>query len=101
MSLRRARAIQRRILFLNKKDLFEEKLKVHPLSKYMTDYTGPNEMEPAIEYFKQKFLQKRKDKDKQIYSHATCATDTGNVRFVFDSVVSIILEENMRASGLA
>ena len=39
-------------------------------------------------------------KEKSIYSHATCATDTSNVRFVFDSVVSIILEENMKRSGL-
>ena len=39
-------------------------------------------------------------KDKRVYVHATCATDTSNVRFVFDSVVSIILEDNMKASGL-
>lgn len=41
------------------------------------------------------------DKTKSVYTHATCATDTGNVKFVFGAVVTIILEENMKASGLA
>ena len=89
------------ILFLNKKDLFERKLAKQPLSKFMTDYTGPNEFGPASEYLKRKFMDKNKNRNKQIYAHATCATDTSNVKFVFDSVVSIILEENMKASGLA
>ena len=53
----------------------------------------------ACKFFKDKFMEKNK-KEKSIYSHATCATDTSNVRFVFDSVVSIILEENMKRSGL-
>jgi len=89
------------ILFLNKKDLFEIKLAKQSLSKFMKDYTGANEFGPASEYLKKKFLDRCKNKEKPIYSHATCATDTSNVRFVFDSVVSIILEENMKASGLA
>jgi GTPase SAR1 family protein len=89
------------ILFLNKKDLFEMKLSKNSLSKFMTDYTGPDEFGPASEFLKKKFLERCKNKEKQIYSHATCATDTSNVKFVFDSVVSIILEENMKASGLA
>jgi len=88
------------ILFLNKQDLFTEKLATQPLSKYMTDYVGLNEFEPAVDFIKGKFLDRRKDPDKRVYVHATCATDTSNVRFVFDSVVSIILEDNMKASGL-
>ena len=89
------------ILFLNKKDLFEAKLAKQPLAKFMKGYDGPNEPGPASEYIKQLFIGRSKNKDKQIYTHVTCATDTSNVRFVFDSVVSIILEESMKASGLA
>merc|ERR1712008_112426 len=85
---------------LNKQDLFTEKLATQPLSKYMTDYVGLNEFEPAVDFIKGKFLDRRKDPDKRVYVHATCAMDTSNVRFVFDSVVSIILEDNMKASGL-
>eukprot|EP00320_Phaeocystis_rex_P019230 CAMPEP_0119059598 /NCGR_PEP_ID=MMETSP1178-20130426/3704_1 /TAXON_ID=33656 /ORGANISM="unid sp, Strain CCMP2000" /LENGTH=354 /DNA_ID=CAMNT_0007040641 /DNA_START=54 /DNA_END=1118 /DNA_ORIENTATION=- len=88
------------ILFLNKQDLFIQKLATQPLSKYMEDYKGLNEFEPAVDFIKGKFLDRRKDTEKRVYVHATCATDTSNVRFVFDSVVSIILEDNMKASGL-
>ena len=45
--------------------------------------------------------KKKKDVDKTIFTHITCATDTGNVKFVFNAVVAIILEENLKASGLA
>jgi hypothetical protein len=66
----------------------------------MSDYNGLDEFEPAVDFIKRKFLDRRKDPEKRVYVHVTCATDTSNVRFVFDSVVSIILEENMKASGL-
>ena len=61
-------------------DLFTEKLATQPLSKYMTDYVGLNEFEPAVDFIKGKFLDRRKDPDKRVYVHATCATDTSNVR---------------------
>ena len=70
------------------------------LCRYMSDYNGLDEFEPAVDFIKRKFLDRRKDPEKRVYVHVTCATDTSNVRFVFDSVVSIILEENMKASGL-
>ena len=34
-------------------------------------------------------------------THITCATDTSNVKFVFNAVLAMILEENLKASGLA
>ena len=30
------------------------------------------------------------------YAHVTTATDTNNVKFVFNAIVSIVLEENIR-----
>ena len=101
------------ILFLNKKDLFEKKLKlIAEMGKTMADfcsaengfadpYTGGNDFDQCIAYWKKQFESQPNNKNKNIYTHATCATDTSNVKFVFDSVVSIILEENMKASGLA
>jgi len=101
------------ILFLNKKDLFEIKLgkikaKGMEMKDYCTEekgfaepYTGPNEYEPCVAFWKTIFLKQPQDKSKNVFTHATCATDTSNVKFVFNSVVSIILEENMKASGLA
>jgi len=89
------------ILFLNKKDLFEMKLKKAKLSAHFSDYNGDDlNFDQAAAFFKDKFLEKCKNKDKSIYPHITCATDTKNVSFVFNAVIGIILEIQMKGSGL-
>ncbi|TMS37404.1 hypothetical protein L596_004341 [Steinernema carpocapsae] len=90
------------ILFLNKKDLFEEKIRKSPLTTCFPEYTGSNTYEEAAAYIQMQFenLNKRKDGQKEIYSHFTCATDTNNIRFVFDAVTDIIIKENLRQCGL-
>jgi len=94
------------ILFLNKKDLFEMKLAKKPLKKFYkpaedSSITDDQDLGQCGEYFKKLFLAKNKNSEKSIFSHITCATDTGNVKFVFNAVVAIILENNLKASGLA
>ncbi|KAM6295181.1 guanine nucleotide-binding protein G(t) subunit alpha-2 [Aegotheles albertisi] len=89
------------ILFLNKKDLFEEKIKKVHLSICFPDYDGPNTFEDAGNYIKTQFLDLNLRKDvKEIYSHMTCATDTQNVKFVFDAVTDVIIKENLKDCGL-
>ncbi|KAH8364267.1 G protein alpha i subunit [Drosophila suzukii] len=89
------------ILFLNKKDLFEEKIKRSPLTICFPEYTGTNTFEEAANYIRMKFenLNKRKDQ-KEIYTHLTCATDTNNVKFVFDAVTDVIIKNNLKQIGL-
>uniref|UniRef100_F6RY09 G protein subunit alpha transducin 2 n=1 Tax=Ornithorhynchus anatinus TaxID=9258 RepID=F6RY09_ORNAN len=89
------------VLFLNKKDLFEEKIKKVHLSICFPDYDGNNSYEDAGNYIKNQFLDLNMRKDvKEIYSHMTCATDTQNVKFVFDAVTDIIIKENLKDCGL-
>jgi len=88
------------ILFLNKSDLFRDKLQRVPLSKYFTEYKGKNEFEPAIEFMKLKFGELNQNPSRPIFQHVTCATDTSNIRFVFESVRKIVIAQNLRASGL-
>ncbi|XP_075039973.1 guanine nucleotide-binding protein G(t) subunit alpha-1 [Mixophyes fleayi] len=89
------------VLFLNKKDVFTEKIKKAHLSICFPDYDGPNTYEDAGAYIKTQFLELNMRRDvKEIYSHMTCATDTENVKFVFDAVTDIIIKENLKDCGL-
>ncbi|XP_051280665.1 guanine nucleotide-binding protein G(t) subunit alpha-2 [Dicentrarchus labrax] len=89
------------VLFLNKKDLFEEKIKKVHLSICFPDYDGPNTYDDASNYIKAQFLELNMKKGvKEIYSHLTCATDTKNVEIVFNAVTDIIIKENLKDCGL-
>ena len=60
------------ILFLNKRDLFEEKYKINkiPLNKCFPQFTGqPDYVEQAMEFIKKKYLARNKNPNKQIYTH--------------------------------
>ncbi len=90
------------ILFLNKRDLFEEKIKKYPIKNVpmFCDYSGPEgDYDAGVEYFLKKFKSRSKAQDREIYHHCTCATDTRNVRIVFDACKDIILRENLKNSG--
>lgn len=87
------------MLFLNKRDLFEEKIKTSDLSVCFPEYKGGSDYEKAKDYLKDQFMMVNQNPGKQVYTHITCATDTGNVAFVFEAVKDIILTSNLRGSG--
>lgn len=76
--------ITRQILFLNKIDLFAEKLPRSPLGDYFPDYAGGPDYNSACEYLLQRFVSLNQSAaTKQIYAHYTCATDTNQIRCVY------------------
>ncbi|XP_070495337.1 guanine nucleotide-binding protein G(q) subunit alpha-like [Chironomus tepperi] len=84
------------LLFLNKKDLLEEKIKFSHLDDYFPEYYGPREDAIAARNFILKmFVNLNPDEDKTIYSHFTCATDTENIKFVSTAVKDTILQRNI------
>lgn len=89
------------ILFLNKVDLFEEKiiLKEKDPKHWFPDYKGGNDSEKAKRFFQDKFIVLNKSESKEIYCHPTCATNTKNVEIVFGSCKDIILKGNLKGSG--
>lgn len=87
------------ILFLNKKDLLEEKIMHSNLVDYFPDFEGPEkDAIAAREFILEMFVNS--NPDKVIYSHFTCATDTENIRFVFKSVRDTILKMNLEQYNL-
>ncbi|KAK2554682.1 Guanine nucleotide-binding protein G(o) subunit alpha [Acropora cervicornis] len=88
------------ILFLNKKDLFEEKITNSPLTICFPDYTGRNTYEDGCLYIRRQFEAKNLNDEKEIYVHLTCATDTENINFVFNAVTDTIIANNLKGCGL-
>lgn len=70
-----------KILFLNKIDLFAEKLPHSPLGDYFPDYNGGDNYDLACEYLLHRFVSLNQNAaTKQIYAHYTCATDTQQIK---------------------
>jgi len=88
------------ILFLNKRDLFETKIQKVDLKVCFPEYEGGKNYENASAFMKDKFLAQNENPKKHIYTHMTCATDTGNIQVVFNAVKDIILHKVLDDSGL-
>ncbi|KAI0225965.1 guanine nucleotide-binding protein subunit alpha [Massospora cicadina] len=88
------------ILFLNKTDIFRDKIKVSPISKYFPDYKGGSDFDQGANYFRNRFENLNQVPSKHVYTHFTCATDTNNIQFVMAAVKDILMQNNLRQIGL-
>jgi GTPase SAR1 family protein len=88
------------ILFLNKRDLFGEKITKVPLTVCFPDYDGENTYDAGAEFLKNQFEAKNHNDEKVVYTHITCATDTDNIAAVFNAVKDIIIRQSLNEAGL-
>ncbi|WKY10671.1 hypothetical protein Q1695_002774 [Nippostrongylus brasiliensis] len=89
------------ILFLNKKDLFMEKIKRVNITTAFPDYEGGQNYDEAVAFIKLKFAELNLNPDKKtIYMHETCATDTNQVQLVISSVIDTIIQKNLQKAGM-
>ncbi|VDL84748.1 unnamed protein product [Nippostrongylus brasiliensis] len=89
------------ILFLNKKDLFENKIgHGKSLRVAFPNYKGGENYDEAAKYIEAQFMAANENSEKSIYTHLTCATDTQQVQFVLDSVLDTILSSKLKGCGL-
>jgi len=93
------------ILFLNKCDIFADKVTTVPLTVCFADYKGEQTYDACSKYIEQQFQARNhqsdgKNETKKIYTHVTCATDKNNVHMVFNAVKDIIIRGSLEAAGL-
>jgi len=88
------------ILFFNKADLMEEKIKEAPITLAFPEYKGPQEYKASIEYIKQYFMALNRVPKREMYSHFTTATSSKNVEKVFNNVSDSVLKWSLRNAGL-
>lgn len=88
------------LLFLNKKDVFDQKIKYSSLAKCFADYTDETLQETApADFLAEKFL-KEVNEGRSIYRHFTCARDRENIKVVFQVTIDLIKQQNMQYCGM-
>jgi len=88
------------ILFLNKRDLFQDKITTVSLRTCFDNFEGPDSYEAGCEFLQEQFETRNRNPDKQVYTHITCATDTDNISAVFNAVKDIIIRKSLGEAGL-
>ena len=86
------------LLFLNKRDVFDEKKLYSPLAQCFKEYTGAEDKYEASNYIWEQFGKQNKS-GRALYVHFTCAKDSENVHIMFDVVCDTIVHSNMLEVG--
>jgi len=85
------------ILFLNKSDLFEIKIKSQPLNAFFPDYGGGLDYNKALEFIRNKY--KQHFGGQTLYHYETCAIDTKNIQRVFNAVKATLIANTLGDAG--
>jgi len=92
------------ILFLNKKDLYAEKIKAGKHITLCPDFAHYNGSQDSYDetsaFIKQQFEAKDNDSQKQIFTHLTCAVDKNQVEKVFNDIQTVIINASLAQGGL-
>ncbi|KAI3360261.1 hypothetical protein L3Q82_014574, partial [Scortum barcoo] len=86
------------ILFLNKTDLLEEKVRQVSIKDYFPEFSGdPTSLGDVQRFLVECFRKKRREQQqKPLYHHFTTAINTENIRLVFRDVKDTILHDNLK-----
>ena len=87
------------ILFLNKRDVFDEKIAYSPLTKAFESYSGTKDKHEAAAFVSQQFALQN-HVEREVYRHFTCAKDSQNMTIVFDAVTDLISRIALKDIGL-
>ena len=86
------------ILFLNKTDLLEEKIRVVDINDYFPQFSGdPRSLKDVQHFILSLFDERRRERVQPLFHYFTTAIDTRNIRFVFQAVHDTILRKNINS----
>ena len=83
------------ILFMNKMDLFEDKIHRSLLCDHFPNYKGGTDTHKARKFVTDLF-EKSASVQREVYHHYTCAKDTKNIDRVFDVVTDLIYQNTLQ-----
>eukprot|EP01080_Neovahlkampfia_damariscottae_P001132 gene1132-10646_t len=84
------------VLFLNKEDLFREKIKKKSIVETFPDYKGEQEFEGSYKYIEQTFLDTNKFNPDRMYVYIAQATDSKRVQTNFNEILSLIQDGKIK-----
>ncbi|KAI9345811.1 guanine nucleotide binding protein, alpha subunit [Zopfochytrium polystomum] len=88
------------ILFLNKTDVFANKVKTSPIEQYFPDYKGGASKSSGANYFLAKYMAANRNPNKQVVTHFTWATDRQQTQKILEEVAEVILNQSLAAAGI-
>lgn len=87
------------MLFLNKIDVFLEKLPQSPIRNYFPNYKGADSDAKASVKHILSLLKARNRSSLVLYPHITQATDSSNIELVFAAMAETVIENRIKKSG--
>jgi len=89
------------ILFLNKRDLLDEKLASGvKFGDQFPDFHGRNELVDVVQFIEEKFVSLDMRQNKFLYPHLTCATNQNDIKAVMDVIKGITVRKHRDALQL-
>lgn len=86
-------------LVLNKRDVFEKKFPLSPLSKTFVDFPKDGDVEQGMQFIAEKFLACLPSREKCAHFF-TCATQGDSIRPIIESIMQAMLTASLESSGL-
>lgn len=86
------------VLFLNKVDAFQRKLRINPMNNYISDAPQNSNLDSSIDFVKKKYTEAYKGAS--LVVHTTCALDTENCKKVFDALQDAVIQTTLRLNQL-
>ena len=91
------------ILFLNKSDLFHDKIQNVPIkvAECLSAYNGPDDDERAsLTFIKEVFSKSNRNPQRSVFTHVTNATNKDQIEKVFNDVQTMIINWSLERAGL-